>query len=154
MKQIVVCLVAVLICFSIVGCEIINSFIDSIPTPTPSASSTPTPTPTPTEEEFRIIEIKEVDYLLLGRTEWNSYEYDEDGYMVKQNHFDYYGGLIGYTTYEYDERGNLTKESYYELGGWYWDTTRDTVYEYDPDGNLVRISTYTGYRPHSWKNIR
>ena len=43
MKRIVVCLLAVLICFSIVGCDGINSFIDSTPTPTPTPSPTPIP---------------------------------------------------------------------------------------------------------------
>lgn len=64
-----------------------------------------------------------------------SYEYDEDGNLVKESHYDEDGALQ--EAYEYNRNGLLTKINYYNPDGTFW-----KVEEYDENGYLVRQNFY------------
>lgn len=61
-----------------------------------------------------------------------TYEYNEDGHLIQENHIRG-NGLIGYILYEYDERGNLWKTSAMNKSG-----DLESVHLYDAEGKVIK----------------
>ncbi|MBR6695629.1 MAG: protein kinase [Oscillospiraceae bacterium] len=65
------------------------------------------------------------------------FEYDSNGYLVKESAYNYDERLLYYYKYEYDSNGNIVEKSVYNL---YGRIERKTIY--NPDGSVKNEYTY------------
>ena len=64
-------------------------------------------------------------------------EFDEDGHVLKETHYNKDGKPSAVRDYKYDENGNLMKMLRYGENG-----KPDDIHEYDQNGNVVRSTYY------------
>ena len=69
------------------------------------------------------------------------YEYDENGRLTKESHYDSYDKLDDWSEKVYDLAGNVIKDSYYDGDG---SLERYSTFEYDKQGNLLKETFYDG----------
>ena len=83
---------------------------------------------------------KEIHYDSYNKLDdWSEKEYDIAGNLIKDAYYDGDGSLERYTTFEYDNQGSIIKEAYYNGDN---NLSVSYVYEYDEQGNLIKSEHY------------
>ena len=70
--------------------------------------------------------------------EWR---YDDNGNLLEENKIIDFGGYPGHSGYEYDEHNNLIRQFYYNEDGTEGSTFREFIYVYDEHGNVISKTT-------------
>ena len=85
--------------------------------------------------------IKEIGYELGEPSYYHENYYNENGEIIKGEHYDFDGELLSYFLYEYNENGDLMKEDLYDSDG---KIIAYELYHYDENGFLIKDESFDG----------